>query len=107
MFRESRTRLSVCSPVQKKERRAFMRAKSLMCVLTMVLSAALVMTSPVFAHDPYYGSGHVDHDYSYSGHVDHDYRNGGHVDLDYSYGGHVDHEYMRPPSYGYDSYEGV
>jgi hypothetical protein len=97
MFRESRTRLSVCSPVQKKERRALMRAKSLMCVLTMVLSAALVMTSPVFAHDPYYGSGHVDHDY----------RNGGHVDLDYSYGGHVDHEYMRPPSYGYDSYEGV
>lgn len=73
-----------------------MKSRTLTRILGIILPAALVVASPVFAHDPYYGGGHVDHDYSNGGHVDHDYRNGGHMDHDYSYGGHVDHDY----SYG-------
>ena len=77
-----------------------MKARTLTRILGVILPAALVITSPVFAHDPYYNGGHVDHDYSYGGHVDHEYGNGRHVDHDYSYGGHVDHEYTRSPYYG-------
>jgi len=78
-----------------------MKARTLATrVLGMILPAALIMTSPVFARDSDYRGGHVDHDYSYGGHVDHDYRNGGHVDHDYSYGGRVDHDYGRSSYYG-------
>lgn len=77
-----------------------MKARTLTSVLAMVLPTALVLASPVFAHDSQYRGGHVDHDYSYGGHVDHEYGNGRHVDHDYSYGGHVDHGYGRQPYYG-------
>src|SRR5438128_9034098 len=87
-----------------------MKARTLTRILGVILPAALVIISPVFAHDPYYSGGHVDHDYSYGGHVDHEYGNGRHVDHDYSYGGHVDHEYTRSPYYGdryYDDGYGI
>lgn len=83
-----------------------MKPKTLTRALGVILSAALVLTSPVFADDSHYRGGHVDHDYSYGGHVDHEYGNGRHMDHDYSNGGHVDYEYRGRPYHGYGSYYG-
>ncbi|MBI3302572.1 MAG: hypothetical protein HYZ72_10950 [Deltaproteobacteria bacterium] len=66
-----------------------MKARTLTRALGVILSAALVIASQVFAHSPYY-SGHVDHDYSYGGHVDHEYGTGWYGDRDYAYGGYGD-----------------
>ena len=89
-----------------------MKARTLTRVLGVILPAALVITSPVFAHDPDYDGRHVDHDYSYGGHVDHDYSYGGHVDHEYGtswygnrdyYDGYQGRGYARSPDHG-DSY---
>jgi hypothetical protein len=76
-----------------------MKARTLTRALGVILSAALVIASPVFAHSPYY-SGHVDHDYSYGGHVDHEYGAGWSGDHDYAYGGYGARGYARSPYYG-------
>ena len=80
-----------------------MKARTLTRALGVILSAALVIASPVFAHSPY-DSGHVDHDYSYRGHVDHEYDTGWSGDRDHAYRGHGAPGYARPPYYGGGSY---
>lgn len=86
-----------------------MKARMLTRVLGVILPAALILTSPVFAHDHYYSGGHVDHNYSYGGHVDHGYGTSRYVDPGYAYGGYRDYGYARPPYYGngsaYGSYD--
>src|SRR5437899_3665961 len=95
--------------VEGKKRGYSMKARTLTRVLGVILPAALVITSPVFAHDPDYDGRHVDHDYSYGGHVDHDYSYGGHVDHEYGtswygnrdyYGGYQGRGYARSPYHG-------
>lgn len=95
-----------------------MEAKILTRVLGVILPAAVVLTTPIFAYDSHYRGGHIDHDYSYGGHVDHDYSFGGHVDHEYgagwygnhhyTYGGYGDPGYARPPysgdGYSYNGY---
>lgn len=73
-----------------------MKARILTRALGVILSAALVIASPVFAHSPY-DSGHVDHDYSYGGHVDHEYGTGWYRDRAYTYRGYGAPGYARPP----------
>src|SRR5262245_12832900 len=84
-----------------------MKIKTLTRALGVILSAAVVMASPAFAHSPYY-SGHVDHDYSYGGHVDHEYGAGWSENHHYTYGSYGDPGYVRPPyagdRYAYDGY---
>jgi hypothetical protein len=82
-----------------------MKARTLTQALGVILSTALVLASPVLAHNPYY-SGHVDHDYSSGGHVDHEYGTGWSGNHNYAYGGHGAPGYARPPysgdRYSYD-----
>jgi hypothetical protein len=77
-----------------------MKARTLTRTLGVILSAALLSTSPVFAQSPY-ESGYVDHDYSSGGHVDHEYSTGRYRDHDYAYGGYGASGYVRPPSHGH------
>lgn len=76
-----------------------MKARVLTRTLGVILSAALLFTSPVFAHGAYY-SWHVDHDYSYGGHVDHEYGTGWYGGHDHAYGRYGAPGYVRPPYYG-------
>jgi hypothetical protein len=68
-----------------------------------VISASLVLTVPVFAHDSHDRGRRGDHNSSYGGHVDRDYRSGGHGDRNYSYRGYGDHAYRERPYYGHES----
>lgn len=68
--------------------------------LGVILSAAVLITPPVFAYDAHYRGGHIDHEYSYGGRVDHEYGASWYGNPNYAYGGYGDPRYVRPPYYG-------
>ncbi len=77
-----------------------MKTSTLTGALGVILATVLILTSPVFARDSHYRSGHGDHGYSYRGHVNHAYGLGRHVRDGYSYGGHGGHGYAGRLYYG-------
>jgi len=80
-----------------------MKARTLTGVLGMVLSTALVLASPVFAHDSHHGNGYVNRGNAYSGNFGHSDDHGWRANHGSPSGDYGGHRYAGSPYYGYGS----